>query len=133
MIDGLFAKDVLARRDCFQRDGGVRIGGGADQYSLNIFVLENFVIICIHFLNAESLCPFFRLGVHKRIGNSLDRSVFYVPHDRFAMHFADSACADNTNIHHKIRIPFLLLPIKWCRPMWTPWWISFRARQTNGW
>ena len=100
MVNRFLAEDVLAGAQCFDGERGMLVRGSADQDGFNFRIVEDLMVIFRRLLDAEGLCPSFRLLVHERISNRLDRCVLDELRDALAMYMTDTACTDNTNFNH---------------------------------
>ena len=100
MVNRFLTEDVLAGAQCFDGERGMLVRGSADQDGFNLRIVEDLMVIFCRLLDAEGLCPSFRLLVHERISNRLDRCVLDELRDALTMYMADAACADNTNFNH---------------------------------
>ena len=99
VIDGLFAENVLARGDRFERDGRVRVRGRADENGVYLLVRQDLLIVPAHLFHAEALDELLGLRVQKRIRHGDDFRALDIARDGFEMYFAYAPCADYTYFH----------------------------------
>ena len=99
IIDRLLAENVLACVRSLNDVLGMGVGRRANQNCLDFRIVQDIVCILGAILDAISLGKRLGLLVHKRVCDGLDFHLRYKHGDILCMNLADTACANNTNLH----------------------------------
>ena len=100
LVDRLFAEDVLACRDRFERELRVLIGRRADQNGVDARIVQNLMIIRADVFDADGLRPFGDLGLHIGVCKRDDLRIRHARKNALCVDLTDAARADDTDIYH---------------------------------